>query len=203
MRLCRKFLCFFFYITCLLLSDIFKPEFVQWWLHNWVELGFQWFLICFSFSTMELARTCIGTPYYLSPEICENKPYNNKRWACISLKLKSKGTVLVLPVSIWLFMKWWLLQILIRFFNQFQNFHAVISGHLDVFSMSCWPSNMLWVFSTLCLLQNDWLPVFVYIHLSSMVSTSEVWKHFHSMLVILKKNVFNCSLKQEIWRTWL
>ncbi|XP_022786792.1 serine/threonine-protein kinase Nek5-like [Stylophora pistillata] len=29
-------------------------------------------------STMELARTCIGTPYYLSPEICENKPYNNK-----------------------------------------------------------------------------------------------------------------------------
>uniref|UniRef100_A0A8C0WBC6 non-specific serine/threonine protein kinase n=1 Tax=Castor canadensis TaxID=51338 RepID=A0A8C0WBC6_CASCN len=30
-------------------------------------------------STVELARTCIGTPYYLSPEICENKPYNNKR----------------------------------------------------------------------------------------------------------------------------
>ncbi|XP_067838564.1 serine/threonine-protein kinase Nek1 isoform X3 [Heptranchias perlo] len=34
-------------------------------------------------STIELARTCIGTPYYLSPEICENKPYNNKSdiWA--------------------------------------------------------------------------------------------------------------------------
>ena len=31
-------------------------------------------------STVELARTCIGTPYYLSPEICENKPYNNKRY---------------------------------------------------------------------------------------------------------------------------
>uniref|UniRef100_A0A8B9Q377 non-specific serine/threonine protein kinase n=1 Tax=Apteryx owenii TaxID=8824 RepID=A0A8B9Q377_APTOW len=30
-------------------------------------------------STVELARTCIGTPYYLSPEICQNKPYNNKR----------------------------------------------------------------------------------------------------------------------------
>lgn len=30
-------------------------------------------------STVELARTCIGTPYYLSPEICENRPYNNKR----------------------------------------------------------------------------------------------------------------------------
>ena len=37
---------------------------------------------CFFFffsSTVELARTCIGTPYYLSPEICENRPYNNKR----------------------------------------------------------------------------------------------------------------------------
>nr|XP_032831819.1 serine/threonine-protein kinase Nek1-like [Petromyzon marinus] len=34
-------------------------------------------------STTELARTCIGTPYYLSPEICENKPYNHKSdmWA--------------------------------------------------------------------------------------------------------------------------
>ncbi|XP_066429639.1 serine/threonine-protein kinase Nek1 isoform X2 [Eleutherodactylus coqui] len=34
-------------------------------------------------STIELVRTCIGTPYYLSPEICENRPYNNKSdiWA--------------------------------------------------------------------------------------------------------------------------
>ncbi|XP_045131882.1 LOW QUALITY PROTEIN: uncharacterized protein LOC123516523 [Portunus trituberculatus] len=34
-------------------------------------------------SSSELARTCIGTPYYLSPEMCENKPYNNKSdiWA--------------------------------------------------------------------------------------------------------------------------
>ncbi|XP_066288033.1 serine/threonine-protein kinase Nek1-like isoform X2 [Branchiostoma lanceolatum] len=34
-------------------------------------------------NTMELARTCIGTPYYLSPEMCENRPYNNKSdiWA--------------------------------------------------------------------------------------------------------------------------
>lgn len=33
--------------------------------------------------TSELARTCIGTPYYLSPEMCENRPYNNKSdiWA--------------------------------------------------------------------------------------------------------------------------
>ncbi|GBM50034.1 Serine/threonine-protein kinase Nek1 [Araneus ventricosus] len=29
-------------------------------------------------NTSDLARTCIGTPYYLSPEICENRPYNNK-----------------------------------------------------------------------------------------------------------------------------
>jgi NIMA (never in mitosis gene a)-related kinase len=26
----------------------------------------------------ELAKTAIGTPYYLSPEICENRPYNSK-----------------------------------------------------------------------------------------------------------------------------
>ncbi|NXU47474.1 NEK1 kinase, partial [Turnix velox] len=34
-------------------------------------------------STAELARTCVGTPYYLSPEICQSKPYNNKSdiWA--------------------------------------------------------------------------------------------------------------------------
>ena len=29
-------------------------------------------------NTGQLARTAVGTPYYLSPEICENKPYNNK-----------------------------------------------------------------------------------------------------------------------------
>ncbi|XP_027001274.1 serine/threonine-protein kinase Nek5 isoform X2 [Tachysurus fulvidraco] len=29
-------------------------------------------------NTTELARTCVGTPYYISPEICENRPYNNK-----------------------------------------------------------------------------------------------------------------------------
>ncbi|XP_077584748.1 serine/threonine-protein kinase Nek5 [Stigmatopora nigra] len=28
--------------------------------------------------TLELAKTCVGTPLYLSPEICENRPYNNK-----------------------------------------------------------------------------------------------------------------------------
>ena len=31
----------------------------------------------------EYAKTCVGTPYYLSPEVWENKPYNNKSdlWA--------------------------------------------------------------------------------------------------------------------------
>ena len=42
-------------------------------------------------STGELAKTLIGTPYYLSPEICENRPYNNKSdiWAmgCVLYEL--------------------------------------------------------------------------------------------------------------------
>ena len=34
-------------------------------------------------SDTELAHTVIGTPYYLSPEICEDQPYNRKSdvWA--------------------------------------------------------------------------------------------------------------------------
>ncbi|XP_022249572.1 serine/threonine-protein kinase Nek1-like [Limulus polyphemus] len=44
-------------------------------------------------STAELVRTCIGTPYYLSPEICDNKPYNNKSdiWAlgCVLYELST------------------------------------------------------------------------------------------------------------------
>ncbi|KAF1383109.1 hypothetical protein PFLUV_G00150910 [Perca fluviatilis] len=41
-------------------------------------------------NTMELARTCVGTPYYLSPEICESRPYNNKTVAflCPALLLQ-------------------------------------------------------------------------------------------------------------------
>ena len=38
-----------------------------------------------------LARTCIGTPYYLSPEVWENKPYDTKSdiWAmgCVLYEL--------------------------------------------------------------------------------------------------------------------
>lgn len=29
-------------------------------------------------STLALAKTAIGTPYYISPEICLNRPYNAK-----------------------------------------------------------------------------------------------------------------------------
>jgi NIMA (never in mitosis gene a)-related kinase len=28
--------------------------------------------------TTQLASTAVGTPYYLSPEICENRAYNHK-----------------------------------------------------------------------------------------------------------------------------
>lgn len=35
-------------------------------------------------NTLELARTQVGTPYYLSPEICEGKPYSHRSdvWSC-------------------------------------------------------------------------------------------------------------------------
>eukprot|EP01065_Artemidia_motanka_P052920 TRINITY_DN967_c0_g3_i1.p1 TRINITY_DN967_c0_g3~~TRINITY_DN967_c0_g3_i1.p1 ORF type:complete len:925 (+),score=266.47 TRINITY_DN967_c0_g3_i1:69-2777(+) len=35
-------------------------------------------------NTLALAKTMCGTPYYFSPELCQNKPYNNKTdiWSC-------------------------------------------------------------------------------------------------------------------------
>ena len=30
------------------------------------------------FQTANFAHTVVGTPYYLSPELCEEKPYNHK-----------------------------------------------------------------------------------------------------------------------------
>lgn len=30
------------------------------------------------------AKTCVGTPYYLSPELCEDKPYNEVRRRAVS-----------------------------------------------------------------------------------------------------------------------
>ena len=28
-------------------------------------------------STADMVQTVVGTPYYLSPELCENRPYNS------------------------------------------------------------------------------------------------------------------------------
>ena len=28
--------------------------------------------------TSDVAKTVVGTPYYMSPEVCENKPYTSK-----------------------------------------------------------------------------------------------------------------------------
>uniref|UniRef100_A0A2K6TFU0 non-specific serine/threonine protein kinase n=1 Tax=Saimiri boliviensis boliviensis TaxID=39432 RepID=A0A2K6TFU0_SAIBB len=49
-------------------------------------------------STVELARTCIGTPYYLSPEICENKPYNNKSFNLYMFHISGSMKNLVLKI---------------------------------------------------------------------------------------------------------
>jgi len=42
-------------------------------------------------STNEAAMTVVGTPYYMSPEVCENKPYTFKSdvWAlgCVLYEL--------------------------------------------------------------------------------------------------------------------
>ncbi|NWX70805.1 NEK5 kinase, partial [Alca torda] len=59
-------------------------------------------------STMEFAHTCVGTPYYLSPEICENRPYNNKTdiWSlgCVLYELCAlKHPLTVLTVLFLLF----------------------------------------------------------------------------------------------------
>ncbi|NWS43428.1 NEK5 kinase, partial [Probosciger aterrimus] len=59
-------------------------------------------------STMEFAHTCVGTPYYLSPEICENQPYNNKTdiWSlgCVLYELCAlKHPVTILNVLFLLF----------------------------------------------------------------------------------------------------
>ena len=29
-------------------------------------------------STIEMAQTCVGTPCYLSPEVCQDLPYSSK-----------------------------------------------------------------------------------------------------------------------------
>ncbi|NXW42963.1 NEK5 kinase, partial [Nyctiprogne leucopyga] len=58
-------------------------------------------------STTELAHTCVGTPYYLSPEICENRPYNNKTdiWSlgCVLYELCALKHPVILTVLLLLF----------------------------------------------------------------------------------------------------
>ncbi|NXB16839.1 NEK5 kinase, partial [Rhagologus leucostigma] len=58
-------------------------------------------------STTELAHTCVGTPYYLSPEMCENRPYNNKTdiWSlgCVLYELCALKHPVILTVLFSLF----------------------------------------------------------------------------------------------------
>ena len=53
--------------------------------------------------THQLASTAVGTPYYLSPEICENKPYDHKSdvWSlgCILYELCAQRHPLTAPAS--------------------------------------------------------------------------------------------------------
>jgi serine/threonine protein kinase len=48
----------------------------------------RWFfmVLCCAVVVKAKARTQIGTPYYLSPEICQDKPYDNKSdmWYVVS-----------------------------------------------------------------------------------------------------------------------
>ncbi|KFQ62602.1 Serine/threonine-protein kinase Nek5, partial [Pelecanus crispus] len=57
--------------------------------------------------TTEFAHTCVGTPYYLSPEICENRPYNNKTdiWSlgCVLYELCALKHPVILTVLFLLF----------------------------------------------------------------------------------------------------
>ncbi|NXT84661.1 NEK5 kinase, partial [Zapornia atra] len=58
-------------------------------------------------STMDFAHTCVGTPYYLSPEICENRPYNNKTdiWSlgCVLYELCALKHPVILTACFFLF----------------------------------------------------------------------------------------------------
>ena len=41
--------------------------------------------------TLDMRQTCVGSPYFMSPEVCQDQPYNNKSdvWAlgCVLYEL--------------------------------------------------------------------------------------------------------------------
>jgi NIMA (never in mitosis gene a)-related kinase len=43
----------------------------------------------------DFARTIVGTPYYLSPELCDDKPYNEKSdvWALGVVLVRTHGVL--------------------------------------------------------------------------------------------------------------
>ena len=52
-------------------------------------------------NTGELAKTAIGTPYYLSPEICKEQRYNNKSdiWSLGSCTLALYSAVVLVATA--------------------------------------------------------------------------------------------------------
>ena len=55
--------------------------------------------------TLDMKHTCVGSPYYMSPEVCCDKPYNNKSdvWAlgCVLYELCEPVTHLLLePIPV-------------------------------------------------------------------------------------------------------
>ena len=63
------------FVKCHLTADLYRAKFKMEIINH--NTDFYSLLIS---RTGELATTHIGTPLYISPEICENKPYNNKRY---------------------------------------------------------------------------------------------------------------------------
>lgn len=42
-------------------------------------------IVTYTFSSKAYAHAYVGTPYYVAPEIWDNKPYNNKRYDCVTM----------------------------------------------------------------------------------------------------------------------
>ena len=82
---------------------------------------------------MELARTAIGTPYYLSPEICENRPYNNKRFvnyfSCCTLCERRTKPLLYIELTISFLIDQKRNQCLRCYFCRLYNYHVKVTGN--------------------------------------------------------------------------